>query len=101
MAEWDSTNSYLSSASPPAPAGEGLGLVEAEGFPTEVDPHVGPHRLEAGRELGRFGTWEWIIATDQVKWASGLEQIHGRETGSFQGTLNDALSSLHPDDRKA
>jgi PAS domain S-box-containing protein len=100
MADWASTNSYLSSATPATASGKRLGLVEAEGLRTKVDPHIGSHRLEAGQELGRFGTWEWIIATDQVKWASGLEQIHGRETGSFQGTLDDALSNIHPDDRK-
>jgi len=57
--------------------------------------------FDAAMEAGKLGMWDWTIATGRVIWSPGLEAIHGRPTGSFKGTLDDALCDVHPEDAPA
>jgi len=56
-------------------------------------------RLELALDAGRMGTWEWEIPTGKVIWSSNLEQIHGLEPGTFDGTIESAERFLHREDR--
>lgn len=47
-----------------------------------------------------FGEWEWDIPGGRVHWSTEVERMHGLEPGSFQGTLEDWINTVHPDDRE-
>jgi two-component system CheB/CheR fusion protein len=57
-------------------------------------------RLRLALEAGRMGTWEWSMATAGVVWSPGLEEIHGLEPGTFEGTFEAFQKVTHPDDRE-
>lgn len=65
-----------------------------------LDPRRSEEHLRLACEAGRFGTWEWTVATDKVAWSPSLEAIHGRAPGSFDGTFAGVLEDMHPDDRE-
>ncbi len=50
-------------------------------------------------EAANVGTWEWNIATGEDRWSKNMESIHGMPPGSFHGTIEDMLRTVHPDDR--
>ncbi|MFG0329726.1 MAG: PAS domain S-box protein [Phycisphaerales bacterium] len=56
-------------------------------------------RLTMAMKAGRMGAWEWDIRTNEIRWSSTLEEIHGLEPGSFGGTFADFQADMHPDDR--
>ena len=55
-----------------------------------------PRTRARGRQVG---TWTWDQDTGKTIWDARLEAMHGMEQGSFGGTYDDWLASLHPDDR--
>jgi PAS domain S-box-containing protein len=55
-------------------------------------------RLEFALAAGRMGAWEWNIATGQIIWSPGLEEIHGLAPGTFGGTYEDFKREILPDD---
>jgi PAS domain S-box-containing protein len=63
---------------------------------------------ELDRERRRFvarasadvGDWEWEISTGKVLWSEEVEVMHGFAPGTFNGTYEEWLSSVHPDDRE-
>lgn len=56
-------------------------------------------RLRLALEAGRMGTWRWDIATGTVVWDETLEAIYGLPPGGFNGTYQEYLALLHPEDR--
>ncbi|MCL5801379.1 MAG: PAS domain-containing protein, partial [Gammaproteobacteria bacterium] len=48
----------------------------------------------------RVGTWDWDISTGRVHWSDNLEELHGRQPGSFPGTYESAFKDVYPDDRE-
>jgi len=46
-----------------------------------------------------MGTWDWQVQADRVSWSPTLERLHGLEVGTFGGSFEDSLASVHPDDR--
>src|SRR5690606_16609979 len=44
-------------------------------------------RLALALQAGRMGAWEWDIQAGVVHWSETLEQIHGLEPGTFEGTF--------------
>ena len=56
-------------------------------------------RLRLALWGGCMGTWEWHMDTGQVIWSPELEEIHGLEPGTFEGTLEAMQREVHPDDR--
>jgi two-component system CheB/CheR fusion protein len=58
-------------------------------------------RLRLALEAGRMGTWQWNLETNEVLWSPGLEAIHGRAPGTFDGTFAAYQEDIHPDDRAA
>jgi PAS domain-containing protein len=65
----------------------------------EDELRVRQQHLLIALEAGRMGTWDWHIPTGQVVWSPGLEKIHGREPGTFPGTLEAVIEEIHPADR--
>jgi PAS domain S-box-containing protein len=58
-------------------------------------------RSRVAIEAGEMGTWEWTVATDEVRWSPSLERIHGMVPGTFRGTSDAMLEEAHPDDRES
>lgn len=52
-------------------------------------------------EATRIGTWDWNVQSNTVSWSDIMEELHGRSSGSFDGTLDSALADVHPEDRAA
>src|SRR5215469_3779452 len=50
-------------------------------------------------EAANVGTWEWSIVTGEDLWSHNMESIHGMSPGSFHGTIQDMMRTVHPDDR--
>ncbi len=50
-------------------------------------------------EAANVGTWEWNIATGEDRWSGNMESIHGMPPGSFHGTIEDMMRTVHPEDR--
>ena len=47
----------------------------------------------------RVGTWDWDVSSGKVRWSDNMEELHGRQPGSFCGTLASAFADVYPDDR--
>ena len=67
--------------------------------PADTAAYLGEEHLRLACEAGRLGTWEWTLATDAVTWSPGLEVLHGRAPGSFDGTFAGVQQDMHPEDR--
>lgn len=58
-------------------------------------------RLELAQKSGRIGTFEWIIAANQIMWTPELEALYGLPPGGFEGKYENWASRVHPDDLPA
>ena len=56
-------------------------------------------RLALALEAAQLGTWTSNMAAGTTAWHVRLEELHGLEPGTFGGTFEDWIASLHPDDR--
>jgi PAS domain S-box-containing protein len=56
------------------------------------------HLMEAQR-LANLGSWSWDIVQNRVTWSEQLFDIYGIAPEQFQGTLNEFIGFIHPDDR--
>jgi PAS domain S-box-containing protein len=54
---------------------------------------------EVALDAARMRTWAWDIATNEVRWSEGVDELFGMERGEFAGTFDAYLASVHPDDR--
>jgi PAS domain S-box-containing protein len=57
-------------------------------------------QLRVALEAGRLGAWAWDIPAGKVTWSTMLEQIHGLEAGTFEGTFEAYQRDIHPEDRE-
>ena len=57
------------------------------------------HLLEAQR-LANLGSWTWHVLQNRVTWSKQLFEIYGVRPDDFQGTFDDFLGCIHPDDRE-
>lgn len=57
-------------------------------------------QLRIALEAAQMGTWNWDIKSGEVTHSSTTEAIHGLAPGSFKGTYESFLSSIHPEDRE-
>jgi PAS domain S-box-containing protein len=58
-------------------------------------------RIRLALHASGLGTWSWDATTGVVHWDETLEQMFGFAPGSFDGTYETYLGTLHPDDRDA
>ncbi len=55
-------------------------------------------QLRLALDSTAMGLWEFEIPTGRVKWSEGVEPLYGMAPGSFSGTYEAFLDTLHPDD---
>lgn len=56
-------------------------------------------QLAEAQRIAHLGSWEWDLATHRVTWSDELFRIYGLRPTDFEGTLEDVLIRVHPDDR--
>lgn len=57
-------------------------------------------RLHLAQEAGNSGTFEWYILQDRVYWSPELEKLYGVSPGTFEGSFDNWVRRVHPDDIK-
>jgi len=67
---------------------------------TAEDLRDSRQQLLLALEAGQLGTWLFDMRTHAVKWSALMESMHGFAPGTFGGTLADAISHNHPEDRE-
>ena len=55
--------------------------------------------LHEAQRLANLGSWSWDIVSNRISWSEQLYAIYGRRPDQFQGTLNEFIGFVHPDDR--
>jgi len=58
-------------------------------------------RLTLAQTAGRMGTWDLDVASGQLRWADGMEALHGLPPGAAPADKESFLKLVHPDDREA
>src|SRR5262249_46212280 len=56
-------------------------------------------RFRFNLEAANVGTWDWNLATGEVRWSENMESVFGLAPGSFDGTIGGVLENIHPEDR--
>lgn len=56
-------------------------------------------RLTLAQTFAKTGSWEFDIKTGKLFWSKECETLFGLEEGTFEGTFEDFLKRVHPDDR--
>ncbi|MBI3704174.1 MAG: MASE1 domain-containing protein [Rhizobiales bacterium] len=56
--------------------------------------------LHEAQRLANLGSWSWDIARNHIDWSEQLYAIYGRRPDQFQGTLDEFIGFVHPDDRE-
>ncbi|WP_072622361.1 hybrid sensor histidine kinase/response regulator [Spirulina major] len=56
-------------------------------------------RLTLAQQVGKIGTFEWILETDQVLWTAELEALYGVQPGEFGDRHHTWLQRIYPEDR--
>lgn len=57
-------------------------------------------RLTLAQTFARTGSWEYDIISRKLFWSKECEALFGIDEGSFEGTFEDFLKRVHPDDRE-
>ena len=58
------------------------------------------NQLQWAEEIGRTGSWEWLIPENRVTWSDGLYKVFGLLPAEFSATYEAYLEQVHPDDRE-
>jgi len=57
--------------------------------------------LRLALDSAGLGTWQWDKATGEVTWDERMEALFGFAPGTFDGTFEAYVASIHPHDRAA
>ncbi len=57
-------------------------------------------RLRFSLMYGEIGTWDWDIRTSELYWCDQISVLMACPAGKQNGTYEDFLSNIHPDDRQ-
>jgi PAS domain S-box-containing protein len=77
-----------------------LAAVVSERRRADDAARVREEQLHVAVSAAQMGTWEWTIATGEVRWSPSLEAMHGLAAGTFGGTYEAFQADIHPDDRE-
>jgi signal transduction histidine kinase len=71
--------------------------------PTSRDPtdpgRLAEARLAEAQRVAHLGSWEWDIRTGLVWWSDELYRRYGKDSATYQPTVDGYLAIVHPDDR--
>jgi PAS domain S-box-containing protein len=56
-------------------------------------------QLQEAQRIANLGSWTWDIADNRVVWSDQLFAIYGVTPAEFNGTVEQFLGFLHPEDR--
>ena len=56
-------------------------------------------RLAAAQSFALVGSWEYDVNEGRLFWSKECEALFGLDEGEFEGTFNDFMKRVHPDDR--
>lgn len=56
-------------------------------------------QLMMALKSAQMGIWDWDIAEDKVTWSENKESLFGLQKGTFEGTYDAFVRSVHPQDR--
>jgi len=56
-------------------------------------------KLQLAMEAARMATWDWDILTNRIIWSPNMEALFGLAPGEFDGSYDQFVARLHPDDR--
>ncbi len=56
-------------------------------------------RLTLAQQVGKIGTFEWILASNRVLWTAELEALYGVQPGEFGDRHHTWLQRVYPEDR--
>jgi PAS domain S-box-containing protein len=57
-------------------------------------------RLRLALQAARMGTWDWNIQENQITWSSSMEALFRLPSGEFDGSYDQFVARLHPEDRE-
>lgn len=75
-----------------------IDITSAKAAETEAE-RLRRELLEA-QELAHIGSWQWVVADDQVTWSDELYRIYGLDPKGFGASFAAYLERVHPDDRE-
>lgn len=56
--------------------------------------------LKEAQRVSNMGSWEWDIATGELKWSDEIYRLFGQTPQSFGATYEAFLGFIHPEDRQ-
>jgi two-component system CheB/CheR fusion protein len=60
---------------------------------------VSEERLRHALDAARMGSWWWDLGTNKVVWDDVVHELFGVRRGAFDGTFEQYMSFIYPDDR--
>ena len=78
----------------------GVGLDVTERKQIEEQLKVREVQLADAQKVANFGSYEWLAATDTVRWTDELFRIFGLQPEEFRPTFAGYLERIHPEDRE-
>ncbi len=62
--------------------------------------HKSEQQFQLALKASQMGYWSWDIQKDLIKWAEHVATLHGLEEKSFEGSLEEYLLFVEPEDRE-
>lgn len=56
--------------------------------------------LAETQQVAHVGSFEWDLRSDRIVWSDELCRLYGVEPGEFDGSFDEYLAVVHPDDRR-
>jgi PAS domain S-box-containing protein len=79
---------------------QGIGRDITERKHAEEQLKLRENQFQEAQKIANLGSWEWDIATNEVRWSDELYRIFGLQPQEFAATYDAFLACVHPDDRK-
>ncbi|MBO9542007.1 PAS domain S-box protein [bacterium] len=57
-------------------------------------------RLKQAQQIGRVGSWEWVLADETICWSDELYELLGLSPEAAKPSLSLFLERVHPEDRE-
>ncbi len=55
--------------------------------------------LALAEDAAGLGVWDWKVGSNELRWTTGLEPLHGMAPGTFRGTFEHFLEAVLEQDR--